>query len=103
MRIRSKLVDLYHNTTPDESYLMLRRLELLENAVINYSGGILNIEVRIRSVLNRNAVKVASSGGIDTEVMLLLKDIFVYLRDVKAHTELGDLKTPPLSHKNQIT
>lgn len=57
------------------------RLQLLENAVINYSGGIVRLEFRARGAAN-------SLHDSEPEAAELLNDIVRYLRDVAAAGQL---------------
>lgn len=53
----------------------VHRLLLLENAVLNYSGGIVSLESRVSHAANE-------LHGSELPAALLLKDIARYLRDI---------------------
>jgi hypothetical protein len=64
------------------------RLQKLENAVKNYSGGIYTLHERVNTLLQ--------NGNLNNETTaLLLKDISVYLRDLKI---AGQLERDYFSH-----
>lgn len=76
MRLKRRHVDLYRDLTFIDIDAANRRRGLLENAVINYSGGLLNLECRVREVLSLR-------DELSHETWSLLCDISVYLRDIK--------------------
>lgn len=59
------------------------RLRLLENAVINYSGGRKKLEIKVRNTASR--IK-----NIDNEAAAVLYDVAVYLREVAVAGGLDD-------------
>lgn len=110
MRIKRRLTDLYNHITLADRYSVLRRYGLLENAVINYSGGITLLERRIREALLRSEMLgkelkffvskpvrhsreeevLQLSDDVNSELTLLLRDVHTYLRDVRNFLVLGD-------------
>ncbi|VEC00514.1 Uncharacterised protein [Cedecea lapagei] len=58
-----------------------KRLRLLENAVVNYSGGITSLEKRIVTVLEKDKTLCENT-------KLLLEDIAMYMRDMKTFVRL---------------
>ncbi|MEA5217572.1 hypothetical protein [Enterobacter cloacae] len=58
----------------------IMRLRLLQNAIIYYSGGVLNLEARISHLLEENH-------AVSPEIKMLLDDMALYLRDVKYFVE----------------
>lgn len=103
MRIKRRLTDIYNHITLTERYSVLRRYGLLENAVINYSGRISALELRVREALMRSEMlgkelrffvskPVRHSheeevlqlfDDFNSELTLLLRDVHTYLRDVR--------------------
>ncbi|HCR1107295.1 TPA: hypothetical protein OMU21_004869 [Klebsiella aerogenes] len=67
----SKILDDYH------------RLSLLENAVINYSGGLKNLEKRVIDELHR-------MNDIDSSAAVLLNDLAIYLHDIYIAGKLAE-------------
>ncbi|MGR7213979.1 hypothetical protein ACU605_25235 [Klebsiella aerogenes] len=110
MRIKRRLTDLYNHITLADRYSVLRRYGLLENAVINYSGGITSLELRVKKALTRSETLgkelrffvskpvrhsreeevLQLSGDVNSELTLLLRDIHTYLRDVRKCLVQGD-------------
>ncbi|TNL04455.1 hypothetical protein CYD30_23670 [Kosakonia cowanii] len=67
----------------------VKRLQLLENGVKNYSGGIFKLHDRVRSVL--------MSKDIDpVEILSLLKDLSLYFRDLKIVGRLEEDPSTPI-------
>lgn len=110
MRIRRRFSDIYNHITLADRYSVLRRYGLLENAVINYSGGITSLERRVRKSLmrgealekelrslfskpamcSREEEVLRFSSDVISELSLLLKDIHIYLRDVRKCLPRGE-------------
>ncbi|HDR2681768.1 TPA: hypothetical protein QCJ48_004549 [Enterobacter mori] len=69
----------------DNDYILeIRRLNMLENAVINYSGGIDELISRIDAELKQRADTTTSADN-HKSINLLLRDLYFYLRDISTH------------------
>lgn len=72
-----------------ETMRELKRLQLLDNGVRNYSGGIYTLHKRIERLIH--------CGEFDySEIRTLLKDLSVYLRDLKIVGRIEDDSAPSL-------
>lgn len=64
------------------------RLMLLENAVVNYAGGLEQIKNRITFALSQiDKDKQYPISDFNIQIELLLKDIMIYLRDISNHLD----------------
>ncbi|MFJ3358442.1 hypothetical protein [Serratia liquefaciens] len=77
-----------HSSEKEQEYLLLdclllsnKRIKVLENAVLNYSGGGEELERRVRTILFLH-------DELDEEIQIVLKDIVVYLRDIRKHVSV---------------
>lgn len=104
MRNKQHLTDIYYHKIQDELNVKFNRYGLLENAVRNYSGGIVDLQRRVKAMIVRSrslreelsdippsamyvreSVLLIYSGDLSNELILLLKDVHAYLRDVNKH------------------
>lgn len=74
----------YRGSGFDSVFIDYKRLSLLENAVINYSGGIKELRQRIDNELSRLTFSHKNTNN-DKLLEKLLIDLKVYLQDVSSH------------------
>jgi hypothetical protein len=63
--------------------LDIKRLRLLENAIMNYSCGIVSLEERVLSMLGEEQL-------LSHTTKSLLEDIAIYFRDIKFFIKIDD-------------
>ncbi len=78
-KIQGKVAD----TVPKAIINEICRLQKLENGVRYYSGGIISLHERVKSV-------ISSPHPHPGEIDILLNDLSTYLRDLKAAGNLTD-------------